>query len=678
MKYSGKILVLLVLFLCSCGWSGRERVIEKGESFCDLSDLLASQEGSCIHLRWGCEGGDKRGFRIERIPAVENPYLKKVEFTTENTDYSDCDVMPGITYKYSISLEGKSTDGISVLAEVKPLKDFEVLVMTPLVSFERVEFKLVYSPSVENPYDTDSLEITSEVITPEGRIEKIYGFYMKDYEIQQNESGKEVIILKEPSLRVRYLFRSSGKYIVKFTIKENGGSFSSGYYVYDVKSDKMGFDYVRVSSKNPLYFESGEGRWFFPVGFNIGWARSDGLFEFRHYIDRMSEVDANLFRMWMIKWSNAIEWTEGNGSGDYKGLLRYAQDNSARIDEILGYAEEKGVRLILTFGSYLEFTEGGSWNEGAWSENPYNSRNGGPCNEPLEFFTNDEAKRIYYNRLRYIVARWGYSPSIFAYEFFNETNAPFEWVSEMSSYLKKIDGNRHMVSTTYGDDRIFSLKNIDFTMAHLYGNPPDLIKNYPQRVNEITSQFVAKYNKPFLLAEFGLDWSRSDVEYDREGKGINFHNGIFASISSGGSGAAMLWWWDDYIDALNLYWVLKPVKKIINEIGDFSALKPLPRERISSSSDRLNIYGIASQKSLLLWIQNIDYSWYNEYNKIEYEPVDSDVHISGLEMNCNATVEYIDTISGEILSSEKRNISDSLTLSIEKLIRDITVVINCE
>ncbi len=82
--------------------------------------------------------------------------------------------------------------------------------------------------------------------------------------------------------------------------------------------------------------------------------------------------------------------------------------------------------------------------------------NGGPAATPKDFFTNAESKAMYKNRLRYLIARWGYSPAIAAWEFFNEIdNAVFtptphdsvliehqvitQWHDEMSTYLKNND-----------------------------------------------------------------------------------------------------------------------------------------------------------------------------------------------------------------------------------------------
>lgn len=672
-----RILLLITIFtFLSCYSGSRVLEIDVGDLNCKLDDLTLKSEDGCIELSWRCEGG--RGdehFKIIREIRYQNRSLRTDNFVVDSEGYKDCDILKGLTYRYTINLNEGSSDKISGEIEVPPSKDFDVILPEKIVSGRLFEVTLDYHPSVDNPFDMSELDITMSLIKPDWSTLERKGFYMTEYDIV-NENEKERFIRGEDKIKVRYLPDQGGIYLAYFTIKEKDKIFESGYYPIAIEEfERRGF--VKVSSKNPLYFEDSDGRYFFPIGFNIGWARSKGLFEFQHYMDKMSDWDINLFRMWMIKWSNGIEWTEGNGNGDYKGLMRYAQDNAARIDKILSYAEEKGIKVILTLGSYSEFTSGGNWNEGAWHENPYNATNGGPCNNPGDFFTNEEAKRIYKNRLKYISARWGYSDSIFAYEFFNETYAPYEWALEMSAFLKRVDYSRHIISTTYGDDRIFGLKNIDFTMTHLYGNPPELIRDYPQKVSEISSNYASKYKKPFLLAEFGIDWSRSDIEYDPSGRAINFHNGVFAAISSGSAGTAMLWWWDDYIDKLDLYWVLSPVKRIMDEFGGLDGVDIVSRSQISSDSENIFASAISSEKKILIWIQNRNYSWYNDYNRIPYEDVSGEVNISGLKMKCKSRIVKMDTYSGEILEEYSSNIDSQLDLKVENLRKDIVIIARC-
>ncbi|MCZ0212168.1 hypothetical protein OZK63_43170, partial [Streptomyces sp. UMAF16] len=54
-----------------------------------------------------------------------------------------------------------------------------------------------------------------------------------------------------------------------------------------------------------------------------------------------------------------------------------------------------------------------------WNNNPYNIANGGPCNNTWDFFSNSTAKNLFKNRMRYIIARYGYSNTIMSWELFN-------------------------------------------------------------------------------------------------------------------------------------------------------------------------------------------------------------------------------------------------------------------
>lgn len=667
------IILITATFYCSSDSKDKDSQNDKSAT---LSDLQITEQDNCVYLKWKCVGCNNSEFVIIRDTEYNNRVTKKVSEKTDKTEYLDCNILKGLTYHYTVVLSDSDSKSIQGKIITAPLKDFSIKADTERYTGKKFEITLEYEPKASNPFDMTELDITMEIIKPDGTKDEARGFFMIEYQIEKDENGSERFIKGKDRIRVRYIPDISGTYITKFTIRDKGNTFYSGYYPFEVKNLKKR-EFIRVSEKNPMYFATENDDFFIPVGFNIGWARNNGLFEFQHYIDRMAEANANLFRMWMIKWSNAIEWTKGNGSGDYNGLMSYAQDNAARLDSILSYAEEKGIKIMLTLGSYLEFTEGGHWNEGAWKENPYNIINGGMCSAPEEFFTNEEAKRIYKNRLKYISARWGYSDSIFAYEFFNETNAPYEWVSEMANYLKKIDYSRHLISTTYGDEKIFSLKSIDFTMMHLYGNPPDLIRDYPKRVNEITSQFTVKYRKPFLLAEFGIDWSKSDYEYDKEGSAINFHNGIFSAISSGSAGTAMLWWWDDYIDRLNLYSVLTSVRKVIDEFGDFDGVGPIKTENINYDQSRLNIFGLRSERRILLWIQNKESSWYNDYNNVEFQSVSGDIVINNLNINCSATIKILNPWDGNILRDFVIDISRTMSYYIDDLKRDIFLIGKC-
>ena len=113
------------------------------------------------------------------------------------------------------------------------------------------------------------------------------------------------------------------------------------------------------------------------------------------------------------------------------------------IEFLKGVGPQRGelLRKELSIGTYGELKDGGFFNEGSWVSNPYNARNGGPCASPDDFWTDERARTLYKQRLRYILARWGHSPQVFAWEFWNEvqpTPAVEAWTSEMAAFLKEL------------------------------------------------------------------------------------------------------------------------------------------------------------------------------------------------------------------------------------------------
>ena len=88
-------------------------------------------------------------------------------------------------------------------------------------------------------------------------------------------------------------------------------------------------------------------------------------------------------------------------------------------------------------------------------ENPYNVVRGGFLKEPVDFLTDVGARKLFKQKLRYIVARWGYITNLFSWEWWNEVKLTdglgdlallTPWLREMNLYLGEIDPHRHLIS----------------------------------------------------------------------------------------------------------------------------------------------------------------------------------------------------------------------------------------
>lgn len=466
--------------------------------------------------------------------------------------------------------------------------------------FERVELTPDVAATFDNPFDPDDVAVDAAITLPDGKSVSVPGFYTVPFRVETVAGRERLRVTGPPQWKVRFTPTRPGRYAAVVRVRDRSGEARCPAVRFTAApSKRKGF--VRVSTESPGYFRHDDGTPYFAVGENVCWSgASTPVQNYTEWFRGLGGAGANWARLWLAFNEKGLEWmpapTPKPGHGSYLGLGRYALDNAWRLDEVVRLAEENGIRVMFCLGTYGELMpDGGYFSEGSWSSNPYNAANGGPCRTPEEFWTNPTARKLYQRRLRYLVARWGYAPQLFAWEFWNEKQAPAAWVGEMAAYLKAHDVNRHLVSTTYGDDAVWKLPDVDFTMTHRYGddgNVPDFTADIARDTRE-----HRKFAKPYLLAEFGIDWRTSDSKYDPEGKGQNLHDGLWAGMMSGGAGTAMLWYWDGYVHPKNLYHVFAPAAEFASRVDwsrtRFEPLEGIRLARSASAPERFTDLEIA-------------------------------------------------------------------------------------
>lgn len=438
-------------------------------------------------------------------------------------------------------------------------------------TYGAIEIDADVAAHYDNPFDPEQIAVDAEIRTPAGRTIAVPGFFYVPMWPESLLGYERVQVAGRSSFHVRYTPTAPGRYSLVVKATDRTGTVRSAPIRFTATATRSpGF--VRVSRVSPNYFMFDGGKPFFAIGENICWAGGrTPLADYEQWLEGLGRAGGNWARLWMAFNEKGLEWmpspTPKPGIGAYMGLGRYAQDNAWRLDRIVRQAHEYGVRVMLCLGTYGEFTEGGYFGEGSWASNPYNAANGGPCAHAADFWTNALARKLYKRRLRYLVARWGFSTDIFGWEFWNEvppSPAETAWVAEMAAYLKSIDPNRHLVSTTYGSPALWRCPDVDFTMDHRYGEAG---KTADFTGSIADDAHVARlYRKPYLLAEFGIDWQTGDTKWDPKGVGTSMHNGAWAAMMSGAAGTSMLWYWDGYVDPLNMYGVLTPVRQFAETV----------------------------------------------------------------------------------------------------------------
>ncbi|MCS7264875.1 MAG: DUF5060 domain-containing protein [Armatimonadetes bacterium] len=441
--------------------------------------------------------------------------------------------------------------------------------------YKTLELKIDLDATYDNPFDPEQISVEAEIVSPSGKRVRVPGFFTQDFERSTQVEGQGAReILKRvgrPYFAVRFTPTEAGNYRYRVVItgretrdeRREKKQVASNWFTLKVLPDPQAKGFVRKGKFWHLQFDDGTP--FVPVGLNVCWS-GNNLSAYEKWFSSMRQNGANFARIWLVRWNMGLEWMPGDGSGMYLGLGKYALDNAWRIDELIRIAERNGIYLMLCLGYHGELADRPLYfGEQAWDKNPYNRQNGGPCDKPSDFWTNPEARRLYKQRLRYIVARYAHSPNVLAFEFWNEVYAPAQWIQEMAQFIRSIDIYGHLLTTTYGDDAVWQLPEMDFTQTHWYGDGSQT--DCVETIVRIHRSFLHQYRKPFLLGEFGIDWRTSDLTYDPKGNALHWHNGVWSSLISGGLGTACVWYWDSYIDGLNLWHHFRPVADFVNLVG---------------------------------------------------------------------------------------------------------------
>ena len=305
-----------------------------------------------------------------------------------------------------------------------------------------------------------------------------------------------------------------------------------------------------------LAFENGDG--FFAIGHNLPIYHTTGQLG-DEAMRKFAAAGENFNRWWMSSSGFGIEWTDRLGW--------YRQDVAARIDQSLDLAAGLGLYYMMCMDTHQDFREAG------WERNSFNVRNGGPCQTPSDWFTDEAAKRYYKKRLRYTVARWGYSPNVLCWEFGNEMEGwdgasdevKFPWHKEMSDHLRSIDPFGHLITTSFwsktGPEQYWDLENIDIVQTHCYTNDDS---NVAEAVRRYCLHQWERFAKPHIFGEFGIRSHASTADKDPRGWAI--HNSLWAGLTSFAAGGPMPWWHENYIDPLDLYFHFTSLSRFTRDL----------------------------------------------------------------------------------------------------------------
>lgn len=455
--------------------------------------------------------------------------------------------------------------------------------------YGRLEMDLDLDATYDNPFDPADVDVMATFTGPGGQTAEAPGFFYQDYAWLGKVPGQRMRTTGAPTWKVRFAPPRAGAWTVQVSVRDRSGTVSSKPARFQCVAGKdAGF--VRRVPDNAYYLQHDNGQQYFAVGENLCWGKGGNVDDYATWMKALGGAGGNYCRIWLVRWNMALEWMPRNSSGTYYGLGKYAMDNAYKLDWVMEQARQNGVYCMLCLGYHGELMDTkGYFGEDCWGDNPYNAANGGPCAKPVDFWTNEQARRMYQQRLRYYCARYGWDSHVLSWELWNEVNAPAPWVKEMAGFLHANDPSRHLVTTTYGNDEVWDLPEMDYAQDHTYGSGEDR----PETARPIAAlglQQTPKHAKPYMIGEFGIDWRKSDTDHDPKGLGTSLHDGLWASVMTRCFGTAAIWYWDGYVHPFNLYHEFTAVREFVDSVSwpklalQFAEFEPATYERLPAAT----------------------------------------------------------------------------------------------
>ena len=508
--------------------------------------------------------------------------------------------------------------------------------------------------SYSNPYDPEDIDVYAEFVGPDGKSFKVNGFYYEGYDFQKQNDYEVASTTRDIGWRVRFTPNQAGNWTFTLHAIDQQGSTTYSIanqeqFAFDCKPANTTQGFIRQANTKYLKREAMENgkltdRPFYPIGPNVAWysykgsnTRPTGIYSYTDFIDKMSG-SANFMRIWLTRYQYlSLYGPEYTQKVNNKTTVYFDstlnQKDAAELDFIIKYAANNGITIMPCIFTYGDFGNMHS-SESRWDNNPYNTVLG--LKSPTLFFTDKNAKRIAKNLVRYIVARWGYATNIVCWELWNEvTNIGnldqatheniVKWHGDMADYIRSNDPFNHLISTSLGtfNEKEYIGRNIyqklDIVQYHTYGNIQKA-KSKEQRTRQLFEKFGTYRplypNKPIFCGEFGFGQSSGNPKYqDKDPRGFDTHNCIWASLFSGSMGSASFWFWD-YLNVNNLLKIYAPVLTYSKNLPRLSdSFTPRTTASIKKNSlicpNGIETYYLASanEDTLYGWCQDTAFSY---------------------------------------------------------------------
>lgn len=499
--------------------------------------------------------------------------------------------------------------------------------------YEKTELMVSLDDVVyDNPYNPEDIDLRANFISPSDDTTSIFGFY-DNY-------------LNRDQWKVRFAPTETGTWSYEVYVIDTPGISEAASGTFEaIESEHPG--YVQISDENPNYLQYSEGDFLYPMAVYYPWNVTEiGL-------NRLQNYGVDFFGYWNGTYDNA-----GNGGGNRliesmdSGLGRYDQNKSARIDQLIEWAEARDMKMMLAIWAHPFVRDGApGWDPIHWS--PYN-----PYQEIItasEFYTDSLAWTYQKKNFRYVVSRWGYSRALGIWEIMNEMHGTTgyvenpqggrDWADKAHDYLKELDPYDRPTTASFGGTDAWNNYNVkaDMPNRHYYEG-----QGYPRPFNdnvwdglynvvEVYKSLKKTENRPAFLGEAGYTTMFSEAGSDDYL--MEFHNALWAGLTNGI--ASTPFWWDFTTNSIFTNSVMEQYG-ILKKFTD-----PLNLSHIQAEQSTLIVSG---SEAYAMSTDTMAFGWFWSY---EYEDISKlDVRLKGLPTH-SYTISWYNTWTGDTIAEEQ-------------------------
>jgi hypothetical protein len=411
--------------------------------------------------------------------------------------------------------------------------------------YEKLELAVELTAEYDNPFDPDEVNIAADFVAPSGKTYHVFGFF--------EPSGKQWLVRFSPPETGgwRYTLRLHDR---------NGDATSEPGNFRCVVSGRHGF--IRIAP-NRRYFQHSDGTSFYGVG----------LWYNDHFQGGRGAISPEALGDLARGGFNFISFYPSLLETSDTGLGRYDAERCDRLDDVVCWCEDRDLAISWNLVFHANISEA-VWGEGNsdYGRNPYRT-----VTKARDYFASDVAWAYQKKLNRYILARWGYSRSVFLWFIIDEINgcegwtegdrdAAHAWCQKMNDFFHEHDpyGRATTGTQSGGIDQwwpegyeIFDVAGRELYEAQGHPMPTgkvDLVDDHPLRASYLNyakqvQALWAGFAKPAIIAETGYD--HTYYEPGTPGYLATYHNALWASLATG-SAATPMWWayWPPITDGL--------------------------------------------------------------------------------------------------------------------------------